>query len=136
MGAAARINGREHVGREIHIGLHCCFFYCILLQSSNTHYLLIRLLFQNHHTLHKGSRGHRELDSSKKQRQRPRSSTRDTDQKLPHLPMPQNEAHELPLPRTTHPTTSQTTKWERGNHQHASSSNQTILRHPIQRQKP
>src|SRR4029077_13001681 len=56
MGAAARINGREHVGREIHIGLHCCVFYCILLQSSNTHYLLIRLLFQNHHTLHKKQR--------------------------------------------------------------------------------
>src|SRR6266571_7005662 len=50
--------------------------------------------------------------------------------------MPQNETHELPLPRTTHSATSQTIKWERGDHQHLGRSDQEILRHPIQHRDP
>src|SRR5207253_8747287 len=76
------------------------------------------------------------FDNSPKQRQRPRSRTRDSDQKLPHLPMPEDETHELPLPRRIHPAPSPTTIWKRGKHQHPGSSDQEILGHPFQQQKP
>src|SRR5712692_6119488 len=80
-------------------------------------------------------RSRSENDSSKEHCQCPRSGTRDSDQKLPHLPMPENEAHELPLPSRTHTTTSQTTKRKRANDQHAIRSDQAILRHTIKRQE-
>src|SRR3989441_9854535 len=50
--------------------------------------------------------------------------------------MLEDEAHEIPLPRRTHPATSQTTERKRGHHQHASRSDQEVLRHPIKRQEP
>src|SRR5207245_7521495 len=81
-------------------------------------------------------KGTKSFDNPPKQRQRPRSRTRDSDQKLSHLSMLEDEAHELPLPRRTHPATSQTTERKRGHHQHASRSDQEVLRHPIKRQEP
>src|SRR5438874_4662054 len=80
--------------------------------------------------------GEEDLHDSPKQRQRPRSRTRDSDQKLPHLPMPEDETHELPLPRRIHPAPNPTTIRKRGKHQHPGSSHQEILRHTIQQQKP
>src|SRR5438132_3948589 len=112
------------------------FFYCILLQYSNTCYLHIRLLFQNDDPLHRDTEEGEAFDNSPKQRQRPRSRTRDSDQKLPHLPMLEDETHELPLPRRIHPTPNPTTERKRGQHQHPGSSHQEILRHTIQQQKP
>src|SRR5437870_7691242 len=76
-----------------------------------------------------------DLHDSPKQRQRPRSRTRDSDHKLPHLPVLEDETHELPLPRRIHPTPSPTTERKRGQHQHPGSSDQEILRHPIQQQE-
>src|SRR5438309_1984381 len=76
------------------------------------------------------------VDNPPKQRKRPRSRTRDSNPKLSRLPMSQDETHELPLPRRIHTTTSTTAQRERGQYQHASRSDQKILRHPIQRQKP
>src|SRR5437667_1510424 len=111
------------------------FFYCILLQHSNTCYLHIRLLFQNDDPLHRDTEEGEAFDNSPKQRQRPRSSTRDSDQKLPHLPMLEDETHELPLPSRIHPTPSPTTERKRGQHQHPDSSHQEILIHTIQQQE-
>jgi aspartokinase len=48
----------------------------------------------------------------------------------------EDETHELPLPRRVHPAPSPTTKREGGEHQHPGSSDQEILRHTIQQQKP
>src|SRR5205807_6973806 len=110
-------------------------FYCILLHYSNTCYLHIRLLFQNNDPLHRDTGEGEAFDNSPKQRQRPRSSTRDSDQKLPHLPMLEDETHELPLPRRIHPTPNPTTERKRGQHQHPGSSHQEILRHTIQQQE-
>src|SRR5437588_2751244 len=111
------------------------FFYCILLQYSNTCYLHIRLLFQNDDPLHRDTGEGEAFDNSPKQHQRPRSRTRDSDQKLPHLPMLEDETHELPLPRRIHPTPSPTTERKRDQHQHPGSSHQEILRHTIQCQE-
>src|SRR5436853_7579779 len=80
--------------------------------------------------------GEEDLHDSPKQHQRPRSRTRDSDEKLPHLPMLEDETHELPLPRRIHPAPSATTERKRGQHQHPGSSDQEILRHPIQQQEP
>src|SRR2546421_11202929 len=74
-------------------------------------------------------KGTKSFDNSPKQRQRPRSRTRHSDQKLSHLPMLEDEAHELPLPRRIHPAPSATTERKRGQHQHSGSSDQEILRH-------
>src|SRR5438876_10855509 len=112
------------------------FFYCILLQHSNTCYLHIRLLFQNDDPLHRDTEEGEAFDNSPKQRQRPRSRSRDSDQKLPRLPMLEDETHELPLTRRIHPAPSPTTERKRGQHQHPGSSDQEILRHTIQQQKP
>src|SRR5437660_5313939 len=112
------------------------FFYCILLQYSNTCYLHIRLLFQNDDPLHRDTGEGEASDNSPKQRQRPRSRTGDSDQKLPHLPMLEDETHELPLPRRIHPAPNPTTERKRSQHQHPGSSHQEILRHTIQQQKP
>src|SRR5438874_2529663 len=79
--------------------------------------------------------GEEDLHDSPKQHQRPRSRTRDSDEKLPHLPMLEDETHELPLPRRIHPAPSPTTIWKRGQHQHPGSSDQEILRHTIQQQE-
>src|SRR5437870_7572058 len=76
-----------------------------------------------------------DLHDSPKQHQRPRSRTRDSDKKLPHLPVLEDETHKLPLPRRIHPTPSPTTERKRGQHQHPGSSDQEILRHPIQQQE-
>src|SRR5437660_3225052 len=76
------------------------------------------------------------VDNPPKQHQPPRSRTRDPNTKLSRLPMSQDETHELPLPRRIHPTPSPTTQRKRGQHQHASGSDQEILRHPRQRQNP
>src|SRR5437660_2086268 len=108
------------------------FFYCILLQYSNTCYLHIRLLFQNDDPLHRDTEEGEASDNSPKQHQRPRSRTRDSDQKLPRLPMPEDETHELPLPRRIHPAPSPTNERKRSQHQHPGSSHQEILGHPIQ----
>src|SRR5437016_12921881 len=79
--------------------------------------------------------GEKGLHDSPKQHQRPRSRTRDSDQKLPHLPMLEDETHELPLPSRIHPTPSPTTERKRGQHQHPDSSHQEILIHTIQQQE-
>src|SRR5436853_5090420 len=79
--------------------------------------------------------GEEDLHDSPKQHQRPRSSTRDSDQKLPHLPMLEDETHELPLPRRIHPTPNPTTIRKRSQHQHPGGSDQEILRHTIQCQE-
>src|SRR6266581_8729515 len=50
--------------------------------------------------------------------------------------MSEDETHELPLPRRIHPTPSPTTQRKRGQHQHSGSSDQEILRHTIEQQKP
>src|SRR5438034_8602969 len=50
--------------------------------------------------------------------------------------MPEDETHELPLPRRIHPAPSPTTERKRGQHQHSGSSDQEILRHTIQQQEP
>src|SRR5437016_7456328 len=111
------------------------FFYCILLQHSNTCYLHIRLLFQNDDLLHRDTEEGEASDNSPKQHQRPRSRTRDSDEKLSHLPMSEDETHELPLPRRIHPAPSPTTERKGGQHQHPGSSHQEILRHTIQQQE-
>src|SRR6266702_3084296 len=108
------------------------FFYCILLQYSNTCYLHLRLLLQNHDPLHRDTEEGEAFDNPPKQHQSPRSRTGDSDQKLPHLPMLEDETHELPLPRRIHPAPSPTTERKRGQHQHPGSSDQEILRHAIQ----
>src|SRR2546421_6505069 len=79
--------------------------------------------------------GEEDLHDSPKQHQRPRSRTRDSDEKLPHLPMSEDETHELPLPRRIHPAPSPTTERKGGQHQHPGSSHQEILRHTIQQQE-
>src|SRR5256714_5752604 len=76
-----------------------------------------------------------DLHNSRNQHQRPRSSTRDSDKKLRHLRVLEDETHELPLPRRIHPAPSPTTIRKRGQHQHPGSSDQEILRHPIQQQE-
>src|SRR2546426_9707949 len=81
-------------------------------------------------------KGTKSFDNPPKQPHRPRSRTRDSDQKLSHIPMLEDEAHELPLPRRIHPAPSPTTERKRGQHQHSGSSDQEILRHPIQQQEP
>ena len=59
-----RESGKFILVREIHIGLHCCFFYCILLQHSNICYLHIRSCVINpeiYYTLassHQSAAGH------------------------------------------------------------------------------
>src|SRR5437588_4640540 len=110
------------------------FFYCILLQYSNTCYLHLRLLLQNDDLLHRDTEEGEAFDNSPKQRQRPRSCTGDSDQKLARLAMLEDETHELPLPRRIHPAPSPTTERKRGQHQHSGSSDQEILRHPNQQQ--
>src|SRR6266516_639766 len=87
------------------------FFYCILLQYSNICYLHLRLLLHNDDLLHRDTEEGEASDNSPKQHQRPRSRTRDSDQKLPHLPMLEDETHELPLPRRIHPASSSTIEW-------------------------
>src|SRR5437660_6472642 len=59
-------------------------------------------------------KGTKSFDNSPKQRQRPRSRTRHSDQKLSHLPMLEDETHELPLPRRIDPAPSPTTERKRG----------------------
>src|SRR5438132_6302823 len=81
-------------------------------------------------------KGTKSFDNSPKKRQRPRSRTGDSDQKLPHLPMLEDETHELPLPRRIHPAPNPTTIRKRSQHQHPGSSDQEILRHPNQQQEP
>src|SRR5437660_7154148 len=81
-------------------------------------------------------KGTKSFDNSPKHRQRPRSRTRHSDQKLSHLPMLEDETHELPLPRRIDPAPSPTTERKRGQHQHSGSSDQEILRHPNQQQEP
>src|SRR5207237_7942357 len=71
-----------------------------------------------------------------KDRQPPRSRTRQPDQKLSQLPMLEEEPHEPPLPRRIDPAPSTTTERKRGQHQHSGSSDQEILRHPNQQQEP
>src|SRR5437016_11254033 len=80
-------------------------------------------------------KGTKSFDNPPKQRQRPRSRTRESDQKLSHLPMLEDEAHELPLPRRINPAPSPTTERKRSQHQHPGSSDQEILRHLIQQQE-
>src|SRR2546421_9859880 len=81
-------------------------------------------------------KGTKSFDNSPKQRQRPRSRTRHSDQKLSHLPMLEDETHELPLPRRIHTAPSPTTIRKRDQRQHPGSSDQEILRHPNQQQEP
>src|SRR5437660_6027561 len=81
-------------------------------------------------------KGTKSFDNSPKQRQRPSIRTRHSDQKLSHLPMLEDETHELPLPRRIHPAPSPTTERKGGQHQHPGSSHQEILRHTNQQQKP
>src|SRR2546422_7747096 len=50
--------------------------------------------------------------------------------------MLKDETHELPLPRRIHPASSPTIERKRGQHQHPGGSDQEILRHTIQQQKP
>ncbi len=49
--------------------------------------------------------------------------------------MPKDETHELPLPRRIHTTPGSTVERERGQHQHASCSDQEILRHTLSNDK-
>src|SRR5205807_6642738 len=81
-------------------------------------------------------KGTKSFDNSPKHRQRPRSRTRHSDQKLSHLPMLEDETHELSLPRRIDPAPSPKTERKRGQHQHSGSSDQEILRHPNQQQEP
>src|SRR5712664_1478411 len=77
----------------------------------------INLLILDPHMLQAGTRPE---SANFHQEEHDSSGSRTTDphEELPHLPMPQNETHKLPLSSRTHPATRATTNRSKTNHQH------------------
>src|SRR5438876_1838414 len=99
----------------------------ILLQLCNGYYFVYKPFNSEPQVLQyegaiENASSHPEDDST-------RSRTPDPHEELPHLPMPQDETHKLPLSRRTNPATRPATNRPKTHYQHPSRSNQEILRH-------